>query len=243
MKRLFPILAAGIMVSLSITAGIGAVHAQKKPRPGITARSRQGTFQWAWASPRLSTCPRMRRKSCCRPGGRRRRRPVSAQALCYRRGCRPDKRFCLGSARPRNRRLGAQHRPRRSWRPAANSTRGDASGRDHRADDQRYDHPDRSRRFHRRRATRHRHSQRLRAEALRRWPFRRPRRWPAWRGGNHDWLGRQCAHHTRSRSGNVEGDRRGSTARYRQAARDHHKLADPPVGALSPNLIRSRSTA
>ena len=30
MKRLFPILAAGIMVSLSITAGIGAVHAQEK---------------------------------------------------------------------------------------------------------------------------------------------------------------------------------------------------------------------
>src|SRR6202521_3700992 len=30
MKRLFPILAAGIMASLSITAGIGAVHAQEK---------------------------------------------------------------------------------------------------------------------------------------------------------------------------------------------------------------------
>jgi hypothetical protein len=64
----------------------------------------------------------------CRPDGRQRRRPLSAQALCHRRGCRPDKRFCLGSARPQDRRLGAQHQPRRSWRPAANSARGDASG-------------------------------------------------------------------------------------------------------------------
>ena len=45
-------------------------------------------------------------------------------------------------------------------------------------------------------------------------------------------LGRQHAHHPRPRSGDVEGHRRGNRPQYRQATRNHHKLADRQLGHL-----------
>ena len=53
-------------------------------------------------------------------------------------------------------------------------------------------------------------------------------------GRDRGWQDRQCAHHTRPRSGDVEGHCRGSKPRYRQATRHHHKLADRQLGHLHP---------
>ena len=63
MKRPFPILAAGIMASLSIMAGIGVVHAQEtaEARPG--GRVAPNGSRWRSACPALSICPGTRRKS------------------------------------------------------------------------------------------------------------------------------------------------------------------------------------
>jgi hypothetical protein len=54
------------------------------------------------------------------------------------------------------------------------------------------------------------------------------------RRGERGWLGRQYAHHTWPRSGDVEGHRRGNQPRYRQATRHHHKLADRQLGHVHP---------
>ena len=163
-------------------------RARKSRGPVSTARSRQGRSQWAWASPSIIDLPQDAAEIFVAD-------PTVANAVVR----SPRKLYVIGMDAGQTSVFALDQQGRKiaalelsigrgdPGEPAANSTRGDASGRDHRADDQRYDHPDRSRRFHRRRATRHRHRQRLRAEALWRWPFRRPRRWPAWRGGNHDW--------------------------------------------------------